>query len=149
MNVKGKGGIDYTLSAKLIKSGGEGEIYDINGKPGIVAKIYKPGKATSEKERKLIKMVVFPPDASVLSQIAWPQDVLYENGLFVGFIMPKMNINEDLNVIYEYGASAKYPRMTWANKITIAQNLCAVLHSIHESGHVCGDLNPKTSALTQ
>ena len=143
----GKGGINYSLAAKPIKSGGEGEIYDVNGKPGIVVKIYKPGKATSEKELKLIKMIAFPPDASVLAQIAWPQDVLYENGQFIGFSMQKMNVNEDLNVIYEYGASAKYPHMTWANKITIAQNLCAVLNSIHGSGHVCGDLNPKNISV--
>ena len=147
MNVTGKGGIIYSLSAKPIKSGGEGGIYDVNSRPGIVAKIYKPDKAVTEKERKLIKMIAFPPDASVLSQIAWPQDVLYESGRFTGFIMPKMNVNEDLNVIYEYGASAKYPHMTWANKITIAQNLCAVLNSIHESGHVCGDLNPKNISV--
>ena len=161
MNLTGKGGINYSLAAKPIKSGGEGEIYDINGNPGhggsagnpnffadsIVAKIYKPGKATSEKERKLIKMVAFPPDASVLAQIAWPRDVLYDDGRFAGFIMPKMNVNEELNVIYEYGASAKYPLLTWANKITIAQNLCAVLYSIHESGHVCGDLNPKNISV--
>ena len=147
MYLKGKGGMDYSLSTKPQNSGGDSEIFDINGKPGIVAKIYKPGKATPEKERKLIRMVAFPPNASVLSQIAWPQDVLYENGHFFGFIMPKMNVNEDLNVIYEYGASAKYPFMTWSNKITIAQNLCAVLHCIHETGHVCGDLNPKNISV--
>ena len=147
MKLTGKGGLDYHLSAKPVKSGGEGEIHDVIGRPGIVAKIYKPGRATPEKEHKLIKMVAFPPDAAVLEQIAWPQDVLYDNGLFAGFIMPKMNINEELNVIYEYGASAKYPQMTWSNKITIAQNLCAVLFSIHESGHVCGDLNPKNISV--
>jgi len=144
---KGKGGIQYTLSAKALAAGGEGEIFDITGQPNVVAKIYKPGKTSVEKERKLIRMVDFPPDKSVLSQIAWPQDVLYDSGKFVGFVMPKMSINEDLNVIYEYGASAKYPHMPWDNRLLIAQNLCAVLDSVHAVGHTVGDFNPKNISV--
>jgi hypothetical protein len=92
----------YELKQKPLAVGGEGEIYEVIGSPSLVAKIYKPNKASSEKERKLVRM-----------QIAWPQDVLYANGKFVGFVMPKMAINEDLNVIYEYGSAAKYPHMHW------------------------------------
>ena len=147
MIYKGKGGLRYELLPKTLAAGGEGEIYAIKGKPDIVAKIYKLGKASLEKEKKLIKMVAYPPDKSVLSQIAWAQDVLYENGNFVGFIMPKLEINEDLNVIYEYGASAKYPHMTWENRLIIAENLCAVLESVHAAGHICGDFNPKNISV--
>jgi serine/threonine protein kinase len=147
MTCYGKGGLQYILSSSPIATGGEGEIYNITGQPNLVAKIYKNGKASGEKEQKLVRMINFPPDSSVLSQIAWPQDVLYNAGQFIGFIMPKMKINEDLNVIYEYGSSAKYPDMTWENKIIIAQNICTVLHSIHDCGHVCGDLNPKNISV--
>ena len=147
MNLRGKGGLQYALSAKPLAAGGEGEIYSISGKPNLVAKIYLPGKTSAEKERKLVKMVDFPPDRSVLTQIAWPQDVLYNAGRFVGFVMPKMNINEDLNVIYEYGASAKYPHMPWDNRLIIAQNLCVVLNAVHAEGHTCGDFNPKNISV--
>jgi DNA-binding helix-hairpin-helix protein with protein kinase domain len=140
---KGKGGIQYDLSSKPLAVGGEGEIYDVIGQSGLVAKIYKPGKASVEKERKLVKMVNEPPSRSVLSQIAWPQDVLYNAMSFVGFIMTKMETHEALNVIYEFGSSAKYPDMTWENRLIIAENLCAVLDSVHAVGHVCGDFNPK------
>ena len=142
MNYTGKSGVQYNLS-KILASGGEGEIYDIAGKPDCVAKIYKSGKANSEKENKLLKMANDPPNQSMLKQIAWPQDVLYDGSNFVGFIMPKLEINEDLNVIYEYGSTAKYQKMSWENRIIIAENLCAVLEAIHFIGHVCGDLNPK------
>jgi len=142
MNYTGKSGVQYNLSKKLA-SGGEGEIYDITGKPDCVAKIYKSGKANSEKENKLLKMANDPPNQNMLKQIAWPQDVLYEGSNFVGFIMPKLEINEDLNVIYEYGSTAKYKNMSWENRIIIAENLCAVLEAIHYIGNVCGDLNPK------
>ena len=148
MNLKGKGGLQYALSAKPLAAGGEGEIYNINGQPSFVAKLYFPGKANLDKERKLIKMVNEPPDASVLSQIAWPNDVLYnDTGKFVGFVMPKMNTNEELNVIYEYGSAAKYAHMQWDSRIVIAQNLCVVLDSVHKAGHTCGDFNPKNISV--
>ena len=147
MIFKGKGAIQYKLSDKLT-SGGEAEIFDISGNPDLVAKIYKPGKASPNKERKLVRMIDFPPDISVLKQIAWPKDVLYNAGRqFVGFVMPKMNINEDLNVIYEYGSTAKYPHMLWENRLIIAENLCVVLNCVHEAGHTCGDLNPRNISV--
>jgi len=148
MLYRGKGGLQYALSPSPIANGGEGDIYDINGKPNIVAKMYKPSKINAEKERKLVKMIDYTPNQKMLAQIAWPQDVLYDSsGQFAGFVMPKMSVNEDLNVIYEYGASAKYPDISWENRILIAENLCAVLHSIHDWGHVCGDLNPKNISV--
>jgi|GEM_PF-2823901 len=147
MMLKGKGGIQYSLASSPLATGGEGEIYAVNGQSGIVAKIYLPGKAGIDKERKLVKMVGEPPDKSILSQIAWPQDVIYNAGQFVGFIMPKLSINEDLNVVYEYGSAAKYANMPWENRIIIAENLCAVLDSIHSVGHVVGDFNPKNISV--
>ena len=144
MTYKGRRGPQYTLSAQSFAKGAEGEIFDIAGQSGLVAKIYHPGKATSDKEHKLAKMLNDPPDKNVLAQIAWPQDVLYDSrGQFVGFVMRKMSVNEELNVMYESGASAKYPKMPWSSRIIIAKNLCIVLHSVHKSGHVCGDLNPR------
>jgi len=143
----GKGGLQYDLSSKPLATGGEGVIYDVIEPSGLVAKIYKPGKASVEKERKLVKMINEPPARSVLSQIAWPQDVLYDAGVFVGFVMPKMETHEALNVIYEFGLSAKYPEMTWQNRLIIAENLCAVLDSVHAVGHICGDFNPKNISV--
>ena len=148
MVFSGKGGRQYSLSAERFAGGGEGDIYSVLNDIKLVAKIYKPGKARPEKENKIIRMVDFPPDKSVLNQIAWPQDVIYdENRRFAGFIMPKLETNEDLNIIYEPGASSKYPEMPWRSKIIIAENLCAVLHGLHEASHVCGDLNPKNISV--
>ena len=148
MQYKGKGGILYNLEDKPFAQGGEGQVFNVTGKPNIVAKLYKSGKNSQEKERKLIIMVDNPPSKTVMSQIAWPLDVLYDNmNRFVGFIMPKLAINEDLNVIYEYGSSAKYGKIPWNNKIIVAKNLCAVLNAVHDAGHVVGDLNPKNISV--
>jgi len=148
MIYKGKGGKQYELSVKPLAAGGEGEIYDIIGQPKSVAKIYKTGKATNDKEQKLLRMIHYPPEPEALKQIAWPQDLLYDSSYrFVGFVMSKMSLNEDLNVIYEPGSSAKYPEMPWKSKITIAKNLCVVLDCVHKADHICGDFNPKNISV--
>ncbi len=148
MYYRGKGNKQYTLEQNPFAQGGEGKVYNVIGNSQIVAKIYKNGLNTQDKERKLVTMVDNPPEKSVMSQISWPLDVLYDNQhVFVGFIMPKLSINEDLNVIYEFGPSAKYPKITWSNKIVIAKNLCAVLDAVHEAGHVVGDFNPKNISV--
>ncbi len=144
----GKGGKKYTLESSPFAQGGEGKIFKVIGNAGIVAKLYKDGLNTVDKERKLLIMVDKKPSDSIKEQIAWPIDVLYNsNHKFVGFIMPKLAINEDLNVIYEFGDSAKYPNIPWSYKIVIAKNLCAVLSSVHSAGHVVGDLNPKNISV--
>lgn len=148
MTYIGKGGKRYNLENSPFAQGGEGRIFKVTGDAGIVAKLYKDGLNTTDKERKLVIMVDKKPSDSIMNQIAWPVDVLYDNNhKFVGFIMPKLAINEDLNVIYEYGDSAKYPNIPWSYKIVIAKNLCAVLGSVHAAGHVVGDLNPKNISV--
>ena len=148
MTYKGKGGKQYNLAQNPFAQGGEGKVYEVLGDMQIVAKLYKNGLNTVEKERKLITMVDNPPDKTIMTQISWPLDVLYDNSnTFVGFVMPRLNINEELNVIYEYGSTAKYPNIPWTNKIIIAKNLCAVLDAVHSAGHVVGDLNPKNISV--
>jgi len=152
MILQGKNGTKYNIADEHFAMGGEGSIHDINGYSNYVAKIYKAGKSGGDKGRKLIKMVSTPPDIKPHPteglQIAWPADVLYNMaGQFVGFIMPRIKINEDLNVVYEYGSAAKYPEMPWENRVIIAENLCAVLHAVHMAGHVCGDFNPKNISV--
>ncbi|MCL2622001.1 MAG: hypothetical protein FWD32_03120 [Firmicutes bacterium] len=150
MNLKGRGGISYVLENSPFAQGGEGMIFNVTGQPGIVAKIYKSHITDlSSRENKINIMVLNPPDEKVLSQITWPLDALYNSsGSFVGFTMPKVKINEDLNVIYEYGSSAKFPHMPWSSKVVVAQNICAVLHAVHTAGHVVGDLNPKNISVS-
>lgn len=147
MLYRGRAGKVYHLKSSFFAKGGEGEIYEIVGQAEIVAKIYKNGKNTHEKELKLLAMINNSLDQETLAHIAWPRDILYSNGKFAGFIMPKFALNENLEVFYEYGPSAKYPDMPWKNRIILAENLCAILDAVHKKGHVCGDLNPRNISI--
>ena len=137
----GNSGRQYKVG-KHIASGGEGDIYDIAGNPSQVLKIFKDNKK-SEKEEKIKVMLKRPVSEKNDFQITWPKDIVYTgNKRFAGYVMNKISSTENLNILYEYGPSAKYKSINWVDKITIALNLCIVLDAVHMAGHVCGDLNP-------
>ena len=142
MNLTGLTGIKYRLDNAAFSGGGEGDIYQINGMSDKCAKIYHTNSRLRETESKLKVMVANPPNASVLSQIAWPLDVLYsEQNEFVGFVMPKIQVSDELIAVYEYPPT-KYQRLTFEQKLIVAQNICAVIDGVHNAGFVFGDFNP-------
>ena len=134
---KGKQGT-YILESKPLAKGGEGAIYKINGNNNIVAKIYF--KPTKELEEKLTYMSNNPPDKSVLNDIAWPLDILYDGGSFCGFIMPKMEAGTELGELYKFNPD-KEPVLTYQHRIIIAINICKVISAVHNAGYTFGDFN--------
>lgn len=143
MTLNGSSGNTYTLDSTPIGSGGEGKVYNVWG-TNQVAKIYTDGFMTSELEEKLRIMIENPPKQSVLSQVAWPLDLAYDNkGQCLGFIMPKLNITHELGEIYKYPPALP---LTTRQKMNIAQNICVVISEVHKAGYVFGDFTPETSA---
>lgn len=138
----GANGAYYTIIEPALGKGGEGSVYKILEKPDYVLKVFIEKNRTETRRRKLLAMLNTPLPISAMSQITWPVDVVYDNGRFIGYVMPETKNNEDLNVMY----SDKYI-CPLNEKITIAKNLCAAVNSIHEVGQVCGDLNPKNIAV--
>ena len=143
----GLSGKCYRLDGKPFKSGGEGDIYNIINETDLVAKIYHPGIKSKELEDKLSYMVSKPPNSSVLSQVAWPADVIYSaNNQFSGVIMPKLNITTELLELYKY-PSQKYKDVTFSQKIVVAQNICVVIEAVHKAGYIFGDFNPRNIGI--
>ena len=141
MLFKGLNGKSYQLDSKPLGSGGEGDIYAISGNASQVVKIYKKSSTSQALEEKLKLMVQRPPSSSVLNQVAWPLDVVYDSsGSFCGFVMPKLDITHELNEVYVYP-----PRtgITYKQKLILAQNICVVIHEVHKAGYVFGDFNPR------
>ena len=138
----GATGTTYQLEAKPLSSGGEGEIYRVlGGTQRQVAKIYKAGVATRELEEKLKRMVNRKPSSKVISQVAWPLDIIYDsNKRFCGFIMPELHINSGLSEIYKYPTKLNISAL---HKIIIAENICAVISEVHRAGYIFGDFNPQ------
>lgn len=136
---KGKSGRTYTAVEPPLGKGGEGTVYEVEGMPGYVLKIYASEKRNEERLHKLTAMLASPLPDDAISQVTWPVDIVAENRSFMGYVMPKAAGGEELEVIY----SDKYnKKFTYYQKISIAKNLCAALNSVHSAGQVCGDLNP-------
>lgn len=134
----GSKGETYIIETPALGKGGEGSIYKIKGKSNLVLKVFNPDKRNETRHKKLLAMIKTPLSPNAMKQVTWPVDVVYENGTFIGYVMPLLKRVEDLNVMY----SDKYI-CTLSERITIAKNLCAAVNAVHLAGQVCGDLNPK------
>lgn len=132
-----------------IGRGGEGIVYKISGSSNEVAKIYLEGKF-SDRERKLEAMLLYPPHNShphLYSKtnicIAWPTEVVYdmETRKFSGFLMPF--INESYNIFEIYNPGLRNFAVNWLYLHHVAQNFALALDTLHQAGHVMGDINQK------
>lgn len=131
----------YSLSSAPFKQGGEGAVYNIDGYPDYVAKIYHANVVTGELAAKIKYMTNNPPSQLILNQIAWPIDYLTDaRGMFVGFIMPKLKIDAELGELYIY--PPQKIKLTNEQKLIVAINICKVIAEIHKAGFVFGDFNP-------
>ncbi|MDN5313983.1 MAG: hypothetical protein PWP10_2729 [Clostridiales bacterium] len=120
--------------------GGEGCVYDVIGKPELVAKIYHPAGRTNARLRKIKAMLDHPPQVSTKNQTTWPIDILNDlSGSFIGFLMPRIKNVTKIDILYSYDNRARHQ---WKWYIQTAQNLCAAVNSVHECGHCIGDMNP-------
>lgn len=133
----------------LIKEGGEGEIYTIDGLNSHIAKIYKKTERTTEE--KLSAMLYGPPTDPTSKighySIAWPEDILRDrsSNSVVGFIMPKIAGDSLYTVISPSQRQRLHEKNHFDKRalFVIARNLAACLEAIHAQGHVIRDLNPK------
>lgn len=140
MQYQGITGRLYSAEDYRIARGGEGNIYPIKDQDALVVKIFKPEKRTIEREEKLKAMVKTKLSDSALEQVVWPLDVVYEQGVFAGYVMPKLNNTDSLTTIYSSGTVGKYDLR---HRLLTAINLCYAIQTIHDMGQVCGDLNPQ------
>ena len=143
MIATGINGTTYNLDTTSVGSGGEGSVF--RAYITKMVKVYKPGIMTHELERKLKVMIEHPPNESVLSQVAWPLDAIYDDKMqCIGFIMPELSINAELGEIYKYPSTLP---LSVHQKINIAQNICVVISEVHKAGYIFGDFNPRNIGL--
>lgn len=135
----GRTGAIYELKDEKLASGGEGTIYEILGNENQVAKIFKEKYRTEQRRNKLLVMLSYDLDTEQLSEITWPQDILYDKGGFVGYVMPKLKNVKNLNVVYSKGMD----EIGLKERVVIAYNICVAVGEVHKIGQVCGDLNPQ------
>ncbi len=138
---------------RKLGEGGEGTVYVVENQPAAVMKIWRPGRTPPDADAKLRHMVQNPvePDLGAAWLITWPQHLVKENGVTVGFTMPILDPIQSWEPIVEY-----YNRRAAQNteqeqgrelriddRVRMARNLALGFRAVHHAGYVIGDVNEK------
>lgn len=135
-----------TLKDPPLSSGGEGTVYEIQGYPKRVAKIYHDPADAKTREEKISAMVNISNDytfrnANLSQDIAWPLSPLYDSTHnFIGFGMARISATTELDDLYVY--PSKNQTVNMKEKVKILISLCDVIDRLHGTGQVFGDFNP-------
>jgi DNA-binding helix-hairpin-helix protein with protein kinase domain len=124
-----------------IARGGEGAIYPVTGQDNLVAKLYlKP--PSPEKLRKLKAMSGAATEA-LFKVSAWPTDLIDETGKGIrGFVMPRITAGEEAHELYSARSRANaFPDADFKFIVHVAANVARAFATVHDAGHVIGDVN--------
>ena len=149
---------------RRLASGGEGDIYVVTSPHGMAFKKYKPETLAKwpTLEQKVPAMMASPPperqDARTgFVMLAWPSQVVLEDGRFAGFLMPLVDTSDTVELHrianpsdrrVATGATAWLRGFTWRYVVHAAANLAHVTHVLHKSRVVVGDFNERNILVT-
>jgi len=126
-----------------IGKGGEGNVFDVEGDPSVVAKVYHQTPLTEAQFLKLDAMV--QRRTRELTKVsAWPESILRDarGNEPCGLLMPKIDKARQLHELYgTTNRRMHFPEVRWHHLLLAARNLAAAFHTMHEQGIVVGDVN--------
>lgn len=138
------------LPAKPFATGGEGAVFDVVGRPDLVAKLYsKPqSKERCDKLRAMAKLC--SPD--LLKIAAWPTATLSNGNTAAveGILMPRIADHKEIHHLYSVAQRKKdFPEADWGFLLHTARNCAIAFESVHAHGHVVGDVNQKNVMVSK
>jgi DNA-binding helix-hairpin-helix protein with protein kinase domain len=135
-------GRPVTLGDRVGPRGGEGEIFRVNGEPGMVAKRYHQ-PADSRKAEKLRRLRDLSQPA-LQNVAAWPNRLLFDAAApqrVAGFVMP-FREGRRIERLYSPRDRLKdYPKADWHFLLHVAWNCAAAFETLHEHGILMADVN--------
>ena len=140
-NLVTSAGITVQIARELGR-GGEGSVFELPSLPTQVAKVYH--KAPDTKKQAKLRFMMKVADAQLLGYAAWPQDTLHSSrgGPVVGFLMPKVANRDAIHMVYSPAhRRQERPKAGWDFLLYVARNTAAAFSTLHEHGHVLGDVN--------
>jgi DNA-binding helix-hairpin-helix protein with protein kinase domain len=135
---------------RRIGTGAEGEVYEIQGRSDLVAKVYHE-PPSPEKAEKLVVLSRLGNER-LFNLSAWPVSTLRDapDGEVVGFVMKKISQAEEVHALHSPKSRLqKFPEASWAFLIYVAANIARAVAAVHEHGLVIGDVNPKNILVTR
>jgi DNA-binding helix-hairpin-helix protein with protein kinase domain len=126
-----------------IGRGGEGIVYEVDGEPSLVAKVYHKKPLPDDQVAKLQAMVACW--SSPLETIAaWPRSLLYDplSRKPCGILMTKMDVARPLHELYgTTNRRRHFPEAGWHHMVLAARNTAAAFQTLHSANILVGDVN--------
>lgn len=126
----------------LTRPGGEGQVYAIDGVPGMVAKLYHQ-PADPEKAAKLRYQVqIAKPELRGVA--AWPTELLLDPAnprVVRGIVMPRISGKEIHKLYGPSDRAIEFPAVAWDFLVHVAMNCAAAFETLHEHGIIMADVN--------
>lgn len=123
--------------------GGEGSVYEVQGNPSVVAKVYHKTPLDDEHVAKLRAMSSVW-SATLENISAWPRTLLFDpvQRKPCGLLMSKMDGARQLHELYGTTARRRhFPDVGWHHMVLAARNAAAAFNTLHSAGIVVGDVN--------
>jgi len=137
------------------KSGGAGEVFTIEDKPGYVAKLYHStiaGAQLAQYEKKIRWMIhnrpelpQIPSEYKSIVQLAWPVALVVKQSSFVGFVMEKIDFDRTMELDYlltRRQAMGEGFDVDFGKLVTVCYNLASLLTCLHSKKIAVVDLKP-------
>lgn len=130
----------YTTSL-LLGKGGEGEVYELLGKPSEVLKIYT--EPLSQLKAEKLQLMVDRFSEQMQTYAAWPVDLVRDKrGKPCGFVMKKLDDYVPLHMLFGPMDRKKiFPDKGYNFLVHVARNIATAFHTLHAAGLVVGDVN--------
>jgi DNA-binding helix-hairpin-helix protein with protein kinase domain len=123
--------------------GGEGSVFEVEGQPTYVAKVYHKRPLLDDQAAKLQAMISrWSKDLETIS--SWPRSMLFDptSRKPAGILISKMVGARQLHELYgTTNRRRHFSEVGWHHLILAARNTAAAFHTMHASGIVVGDVN--------
>jgi len=125
------------LGARL-GEGGEGAIHELEGRPGVVARIFHQPLAEQRAEKIRAMVALHTPALDGLT--AWPIGLLLlPDGQPIGVKMPRVIGCRDIRQLYEPGSRRSlFPNADWRFLVRVSANVARAFATVHAEGAIIG-----------
>lgn len=132
-------GAGIRLGRRIGRTGGEGNVYCIDGAAGFVAKIYHRPTDVKPAKLKYLADVVTP---ELMRCSAWPSSILLDDRKQPrGFVMRAVAGKEVHHVFGMRDRVVDFPGKNWDFLVNTARNCAAAFDEVHSIGAIIGDVN--------
>jgi len=121
--------------------GGEGAIYELEGRPGVVAKIFH--QPLPERRAEKIRAMAALRTPALERLTAWPIELLsLPGGQPIGVKMPRVIGHRDIHQLYSpKSRRTSFPRADWRFLVRVSANVARAFATVHAEGAVIADVN--------